>query len=91
MSLDTNNISISAGQMKAARALLELSGERLAELSGVSLVAIRRAEAARGLSGMMRANADAVRRAFDAAGIEFIDEDSTGGAGVRLRKVCASD
>ncbi len=70
--------------MKAARALLGLSGERLAELSAVSLVAIRRAETGRGLDGMMRANADAIRRAFEAAGVEFIPENG-GGAGVRLK------
>lgn len=85
MSGDTKNIYVTAGQMKAARALLNLSGEKLAELSGVSLVAIRRAEAARGLAGMMRANADAVRKAIEAAGAEFIPENG-GGAGVRLRK-----
>jgi transcriptional regulator with XRE-family HTH domain len=85
MSLDTKNIYITAGQMKAARALLNLSGEKLAELSGVSLVAIRRAEASRGLAGMMRANADAIRNALEAAGVDFIPENG-GGAGVRLRK-----
>ena len=83
MSSDTKNIS--AGQMKAARALSGFSGEKLAEVSGVSLVAIRRAEGGRGLSGMMRANADAIRRALEEAGVEFIPENG-GGAGVRMRK-----
>ena len=85
MSLDTNSIFLTAGQMKAARSLLGVSGERLAEMSGVSLVAIRRAEAGRGASGMMRANAEAIRRALEEAGIEFIPENG-GGAGVRLRE-----
>ncbi|NPD70105.1 helix-turn-helix transcriptional regulator (plasmid) [Lichenicola cladoniae] len=85
MSLDTEGVTITAGQMKAARALLGMSGEGLAKLSGVSLVTIRRAESARGLAGMMRANADAIRRALNAAGIGFIPENG-GGAGVRLRK-----
>jgi hypothetical protein len=85
MSRDTKNIYATAGQMKAARALLELSGEKLAELSGVSLVAIRRAEASRGLAGMMRANADAIRTALEGAGIQFIPENG-GGVGVRLRE-----
>lgn len=84
MSDDTKNISVTAGQMRAARGLLGLSGERLAELSGVSLVAIRRAEAGKGLAGMMRANAGAIRRALENAGVEFIAENG-GGAGVRLR------
>jgi transcriptional regulator with XRE-family HTH domain len=88
MSNDTKNIFITAGQMKAARALLGLSGEQLAELSGVSLVAIRRAEGGRGLAGMMRANADAIRKALENAGVEFIPENG-GGAGVRMRKPSA--
>ena len=89
MSGDTKDIAVSAGQMRAARALVGLSGERLAELSGVSLVAIRRAEGGRGLAGMMRANADAIRRALEAAGVEFISENG-GGAGVRMTKPAAS-
>ncbi len=70
--------------MRAARGLLGISGEQLATLSGVSLVAIRRAEGGKGLAGMMRANADAIRRALETAGVEFIPENG-GGAGVRLR------
>ncbi len=85
MSPDTFSIYLTAGQMKAARGLLGISGERLAEMSGVSLVAIRRAEAGKGASGMMRANAEAIRRAMEDAGIEFIPENG-GGAGVRLRE-----
>ena len=84
MSQDMKSVYLTAGQMRAARALVGISGERLAELSGVSLVAIRRAETARGGQGMMRANADAIRRALESAGIEFIPENG-GGAGVRLR------
>jgi transcriptional regulator with XRE-family HTH domain len=84
MSLDTKDIFCTAGQMRAARALLGLSGEKLAEISGVSLVAIRRAEAGKGLAGMIRANAAAILRAFEDAGIELIPENG-GGPGVRLR------
>ncbi len=64
---------------------MDLSGDRLAELSGVSLVAIRRAEGGRGLAGMMRANAEAIRRALETAGVEFIPSNG-GGPGVRLRE-----
>jgi len=35
---------------------------------------------------MTVANELAVRRALEAAGVEFIDENSDGGPGVRLRK-----
>lgn len=85
MSQDTKNMPITAGQVRAARALLGISGEKLAEQSGVSLVAIRRAETGKGLAGMMRANAEAIRRVLEGAGVEFIEENG-GGAGVRLRK-----
>ena len=84
MSVDTKNTFLSAGQMRAARALLGISGEKLAELSGVSLVAIRRAEASRGGNGMMRANALAIQNALEQAGVEFIAENG-GGVGVRWR------
>jgi hypothetical protein len=35
---------------------------------------------------MTAANDQAIRRALEAAGVEFIDENGGGGAGVRLRK-----
>jgi hypothetical protein len=37
-------------------------------------------------TSMTRSNDLAVRRVLEAAGVEFIDEDSGGGPGVRLRK-----
>lgn len=66
-----------------------MPAERLAELSGVSLVTIRRAEARDGPIRMMPANLDAIRRALEAAGVEFIPEDDGSGAGVRLHKQAA--
>lgn len=85
MSLDMKNSFMTAGQLRAARALLRLSAEKLAETAGVSLVTIRRSEAIDGPVKMMRANAEALRRALEAAGIEFIPENG-GGAGVRMQK-----
>jgi hypothetical protein len=46
---------------------------------------IRRAELADHDTSMTTANELAVRRALEAAGVEFIDENG-GGPGVRLRK-----
>jgi hypothetical protein len=46
---------------------------------------IRRAELAARDTSMTSVNDLAIRRAFEAAGIEFIDENG-GGPGVRLRK-----
>ncbi|MGH6681568.1 MAG: hypothetical protein ACREDL_22145 [Bradyrhizobium sp.] len=46
---------------------------------------IRRAEVADGETSLTAANDQAIRRALEAAGVEFIDENG-GGPGVRLRK-----
>jgi hypothetical protein len=50
-----------------------------------SVATIRRAELAEDKTSMTAANDLAVRRAFEAVGVEFID-GSGGGPGVRLRK-----
>jgi hypothetical protein len=47
---------------------------------------IRRAELADDETSMTAANDLAIRRALEAAGVEFIDENG-GGPGVRLRKL----
>ncbi len=49
------------------------------------MATIRRAEGAENETSMTSANDLAVRRALEAAGVEFIDENG-GGPGVRLRK-----
>jgi hypothetical protein len=49
---------------------------------------VRRAEASEGETSLTTANELAVRRAFEDAGVEFIDENG-GGPGVRLRKSTA--
>ena len=46
---------------------------------------IRRAEVAQDATSLTAANEMAIRRAFEAAGIEFIDENGTG-EGVRFHK-----
>ena len=84
MSLDIEKRYMTAAQLRAARALLRMPADELARVSGVSMVTIRRAEAQDGLVRMMSANAEAVRRALETAGIEFIPENG-GGAGVRLK------
>jgi transcriptional regulator with XRE-family HTH domain len=80
---------ITAAQLRAARVLLGIDQRRLAELSGLSLQTIQRMEAS---ETMVRGNVLSLVKlidAFDAAGIEMIDEGATshaGGRGVRLRK-----
>ena len=76
---------MTTAQLRAARALLRLPAEKLAEAAGVSLVTIRRAEAQDGPIRMMPANLDAIRRTLEASGVEFIPENG-GGPGVRLRR-----
>jgi len=51
--------------------------------AGIGIVTVRQLEA--DLSAPRRATLEVVRRAFELAGIEFIDENG-GGPGVRLRK-----
>lgn len=79
---------ITAGQMRAARALLALDQRDLAEQSGLSLPTIQRMEAS---EGVIRGNVDSLMKliaALEAAGIELIGEGAAstgGGRGVRLK------
>jgi transcriptional regulator with XRE-family HTH domain len=79
---------ITAGQMRAARALLGLDQRTLAELSGLSLPTIQRMEAS---DGVIRGNVDSLMKLTNAlatAGIELIGDNApstTGGRGVRLK------
>ena len=79
---------ITALQMRAARALLGIDQQTLAELSGVSLPTIQRMEAS---EGTVRGNVDSLVKlitALDNAGIELIEEGAVsqgGGRGVRLK------
>jgi transcriptional regulator with XRE-family HTH domain len=74
---------ITSTQCRAARGLLDWSQKELADRAGVGIVTIRQLEAEFHIP--RRATLDVVRRAFESAGVEFIDENG-GGAGVRLRK-----
>ena len=79
---------ITAAQLRAARVLLGIDQRRLAELSGLSVPTIQRMEAS---ETMVRGNVDLLVKlitAFDAAGIEMIDEGAVSnsqGRGVRLK------
>ncbi len=75
-----------AGQIRAARALLDWSQQKLADESGVSLATVRRIESDRGPDRSTAPNRDAIKRALEKGGVMFTQKDSQGGAGVRLRK-----
>jgi len=70
-------------QCRAARGLLAWSQHDLALRAGVGIVTVRQLEA--GANQPRRATLDVIRRAFENAGVEFIDENG-GGPGVRLRQ-----
>jgi hypothetical protein len=76
---------LTSGQIRAARAFLRWTAEQLAGASRVGVATIRRAELAEAETSMNTPNDTAIRRALEAAGIEFIDENG-GGPGVRMRK-----
>ena len=79
---------ITAGQLRAARALLGIDQRELAQRSSLSLPAIQRMEAS---DGVVRGNVDSLMKLVDAltaGGIELIGEGATssgGGRGVRLK------
>src|ERR1700746_544108 len=77
--------NISGAQIRAARALLRWSAADLVRESGVSPATINRAESTDGKTTMTFANASAIRRALENAGVELIEENG-GGLGARLRR-----
>lgn len=74
---------IAPEQCRAARGLLAWSQQELAKKARVGVVTVHQLET--GISEPRRATLEVIRRAFETAGIEFIDENG-GGPGVRLRK-----
>lgn len=75
---------IDAAQIRAARALIEWKQQELADKAGLSFATIQRMESL-GTGRSSAANVDAVTKALEAAGVQFIAENG-GGAGVRLAK-----
>ena len=73
---------ITAAQCRAARGLLQWSQQNLAKEAGVGVVTVIQLENEVGQP--RRATVQVLRNAFEAAGVEFIDENG-GGPGVRLR------
>jgi len=79
---------ITAGQLRASRALLKIDQRELAEAAGLSLPTIQRMEAS---DGVIRGNVDSLMKligALDALGIELISNNASsqqGGRGVRLK------
>ncbi len=80
---------ITAGQLRASRALLGIDQRTLAEAASLSLPTIQRMEAS---DGVIRGNVDSLMKlvgALDALGIELIGDNApshSGGRGVRLKR-----
>ena len=79
---------ITAGQIRASRALLGIDQRALAEAAGLSLPTIQRMEAS---DGVVRGNVDSLMKliaALESLGIELMTDNgvsSGGGRGVRLK------
>ena len=77
---------LTSDQLRAGRALVRWEQSRLAEAAKVSIETVKRLEKMQGALGSTRVNTlDALKRALEAVGVEFIPENG-GGPGVRLRK-----
>lgn len=76
---------ITGRQIRMARAALRWTAQELAAQSGVSWATIQRVEATDSVPSALGKTLDAIQRAFQAAGVQFIDSDN-GGPGVRLKK-----
>ena len=79
---------ITAGQMRAGRALLDIDQRELAKLADVSLPTIQRMEASDGNVRGVIESLTKVVEAFDRAGVELIGENAPSagsGRGVRLK------
>ena len=78
--------SITGAQIRAARGFLRWSASRLATVSKLSILTVRRAEAGDGIPPIKASSVDALQSVLEANGIVFLDENSDG-PGVRLRRV----
>src|SRR6266478_6198215 len=91
--LGETGFMITANQLRAARALLNIDQRQTADLADLSVPTIQRMEAS---DGVVRGNVDSLMKpvsALENAGIELINPgvpSATGGRGVRLREHVAN-
>ena len=79
---------LTSAQCRAARALLDWSQQKLADASRVGNATIRNFESSK--TAPQNATLEVLQRAFEDAGVIFIDENGEG-PGVRLRKNIAAE
>lgn len=75
---------ITSAQIRAARAMLDWSREQLSDSSSVGISALMRLESAEGVPSGNIKTFEAVQKAFEKAGIEFLGSPEEG-AGVRWK------
>jgi len=75
---------ITSAQIRAARAMLDWSRDRLSTEAGVGISALMRLEASDGVPSGNIKTFEAVQKAFEKGGIEFIGTPESG-AGVRWK------
>jgi len=80
---------IDGDQIRAARSLIGWKQQELAEKAGLSFATIQRMET-QGTGKSSMENVQAVQRALEKAGVQFIPENG-GGAGVRKAKPKGAD
>ena len=76
---------ITSAQIRAARGLLNWSRKDLAEKSGISFASMMRLESFDGVPSSNIKTLDALKKAFEEAGVEFIGTPDSQ-AGVRWKK-----
>ena len=77
---------LQVAQLRAARALLGWRQEDLAQAAKVGVATIRRIESQQGPLAGYVSTLRKIQAAFEQAGIQFIDDDETGGFGLRMAK-----
>ena len=69
---------LTSHQIRAARALLRWTAQRLADEAELGISTVQRMEAAEDVPSASGRNLEAVQRCLEAAGIVFIEEDGRG-------------
>jgi DNA-binding transcriptional regulator YiaG len=80
-----DNVQLSSAQIRAARALLNISSKSLSEMSNVGWATVRRFEEFDGIPPSRSGTLERVKAALEQAGIEFLG-DPVASPGVRLRR-----
>ena len=76
---------ITSDQIRAARSLLRWTGKDLAEQAGVGFSTLMRLESEEGVPSAQSKTLEAIQKAFEKAGVEFIGAPDSQ-AGVRWKK-----